>query len=77
EYLEKAIIIREKVLPENHPNLASSYKNIALTYYSLKQYKKAKYYIDMAVAIFVKALPAESMYVDSAKGWQEIIENTI
>ena len=70
-YNLKAITIREKVLPENHPNLAQSYWNIAVTYYKLSNYTTAKDYIDKEIYIYKKILPENHPYLKDSLSWQE------
>ncbi len=43
-YYEKSLEIREKTLPANHPDLASSYNNIGLVYKNMGEYSKALSY---------------------------------
>ncbi|MBK8426133.1 MAG: tetratricopeptide repeat protein [Lewinellaceae bacterium] len=40
EYNEKALSIWEKVLPVDHPDLARSYNNLAVTYGALGEHRK-------------------------------------
>jgi len=47
--------------------------NIAATYYDLKNYKKAKYYINKSVKIYKKFLPKDRPELKSALSWQEEI----
>ena len=51
EYLLKALAIRERVLPENHPDLAQSYNNIAWTYYVLRRLEEAAVHMRRAADI--------------------------
>ena len=48
---EKALMIREEILGENHPDTASSYNNLALFYEVTGEYKKAKPLYDKALMI--------------------------
>ena len=65
--------MREKVLPENHPDLAISYGNIAITYYYLLNYIFAKKYIDKAINISKKVLPKNHPYLIGNLKWKETI----
>ena len=49
--LEKALEIRPKTLPENHPHLATSYSNIGGVYYYMNDYRKALQYCERALDI--------------------------
>jgi tetratricopeptide (TPR) repeat protein len=59
EYSQKALAIREKVLPPDHPDLASSYNNLAATYGALGQNDKQLAYHQKALAIREKVLPPD------------------
>jgi len=59
EYDQHALAIREKVLPMEHPVLASSYNNLAVIYGELGEYKKALDYHQKALATWEKLLPPE------------------
>ena len=48
EYYNKALGIQLNVLGENHPDVAASYSNIGLAYYSLGDYDKALEYYNKA-----------------------------
>ncbi|CAF0917150.1 unnamed protein product [Adineta steineri] len=57
-YYEKALEIREKHLPSNHPHLASSYNNIGSVYDKMGDYSKALSYFEKALEIREKTLPS-------------------
>ncbi|CAF1122957.1 unnamed protein product [Adineta steineri] len=57
-YYEKALEIREKTLPSNHPHLAGSYNNIGAVYDNMGEYSKALSYYEKALEIQQKTLPA-------------------
>ncbi|CAF1233099.1 unnamed protein product [Adineta steineri] len=57
-YYEQALEIREKALPSNHPDLASSYNNIGGVYDNMGEYPKALSYYEKALEIFQKTLPS-------------------
>ena len=73
EYGLKALSIFEKVLPPNHPDLATSYFTLASIYYYLQEYRKAEEYIAKAIAIFQKSLPPEHPHIKKAFEWQKAI----
>ena len=51
EYNNKALPIRQSVLGENHPDVASSYNNLGLIYFKQENYKKALEYFQKALNI--------------------------
>ncbi len=72
DYDEKAIIIREKVLPPEHPDLAASYTNIAETYGELGEHQKRLEYNQKDLAISEKVLPPE--HPDLAVSYNNLAE---
>ena len=56
-YYMKVLAIQEKVLPENHPDIATSYNNVGYAYGELGDHKKELEYKLKAVAIQKKVLP--------------------
>ncbi|MFN0200197.1 MAG: tetratricopeptide repeat protein [Bacteroidia bacterium] len=46
-----------KVLSADHPDLATSYNNIAITYYYLQDFLQAFAYFQKAIVILKKSLP--------------------
>ena len=59
EYNEKSLLIREKVLPVDHPDLAMSYNNLAATYDALGEHQKCLEYNKKALSIREKVLPLD------------------
>jgi tetratricopeptide (TPR) repeat protein len=57
-YCEKSLEIRQKTLPANHPDLATSYNNIGSVYDDMGEYSKALSYYEKALEIYQKTLPA-------------------
>jgi tetratricopeptide (TPR) repeat protein len=57
EYHEKALEIRQKTLPPNHPDLAQSYNNIGGVYDNMGEYSKALSFYEKALEIYQKTLP--------------------
>jgi tetratricopeptide (TPR) repeat protein len=53
---ETALAIREKALPANHPNLATTYNNVGSVYYKMGKYTKALPFYQKALAIWEAAL---------------------
>lgn len=58
-YSLKALSVREKVLPSGHPDLATSYNNLAETYRALGEHPKSLQHHLKALSILEKALPPE------------------
>lgn len=61
DYDQKAITIREKILPEEHSDLAVSYNNLAATYSALGEYQKSLECTLKALDIREKILPKEHL----------------
>ncbi|CAF0999210.1 unnamed protein product [Adineta steineri] len=57
-YYEKSLSIKQKTLPSNHLNLASSYNNIGLVYYRMCDYPKALSSHEKALTIQQQSLPS-------------------
>ncbi len=57
-YYKKALEIKQKTLPVNHPSLATSYSNIGMVYTHISDCSKALSYYEKALAIYQKTLPA-------------------
>jgi len=58
EFYEKTFEIRQKTLPANHPDLATSYSNIDFVYEEMGEYSKALLYYEKDIEIYQKTLPA-------------------
>ncbi|CAF4347425.1 unnamed protein product, partial [Rotaria sordida] len=56
EFYKKAHKIREKALPPNHPDLATSYNNIGYVYEDMGDYSKALEFYEKAHQIKEKEL---------------------
>jgi len=46
----------KKILPPNHPSLATSYNNIAGVYYSIREYSKALAFFQRALNILQSSI---------------------
>ncbi|CAF0785215.1 unnamed protein product [Adineta steineri] len=57
-YYEQGLEIDQKILPSNHPSLATSYNNIGSVYNEMGQYSKALSYYEKALEIEQKTLPS-------------------
>ncbi|CAF1292108.1 unnamed protein product [Adineta steineri] len=56
--LEKALTIRQQLLPSNHSNLGDSYNRIGNVYYRRGDYSEALSYYEKALAIRQQSLPS-------------------
>ena len=56
-FYEKSLEIYQKILPPNHPDLASSYNNIGLMYDNIGEYSKALSFYEKSLEIYQKTLP--------------------
>jgi tetratricopeptide (TPR) repeat protein len=72
EYSQKALLIREKVLPIDHPDLARSYNNLAVTYGAWGQNVDALKYHLKALTIREKVLPSD--HTDLAQSYNNLAE---
>lgn len=63
DYSKKALLIREKLLPDDHPDLAQSYNNLAVTYGSLGKHRKRLECNEKALSIREKVLPSDHPYL--------------
>ena len=59
KYQRKALVIREEVLPTDHPDLAQSYNNVGYTYGQMGDREKEMKYKLKALAIREKVLPPD------------------
>ncbi|CAF1446032.1 unnamed protein product [Adineta steineri] len=57
-YYQNALAIREKTVPSNHPDLATSYSNIGWAYNKMADYPKALSFTEKALEIDQKTLPS-------------------
>ena len=62
-YYMKVLAIQEKVLPENHPAIATSYNNVGYAYGKLGDHKKALEYQLKALSIIEKVLLENHPYI--------------
>jgi tetratricopeptide (TPR) repeat protein len=69
-FYEKALEIRRKALPLNHPDLAESYNNIGLVYNNMGEYSKALSFDEKALEIRQKTLPPN--HPDLAESYNNI-----
>ena len=56
-FYDKARIIREEILPENHPSLATTYSNLGVAFLSLGKYEKVEEMFKKAKKIRKISLP--------------------
>ena len=71
-YYEKALEIRQKTLPANHPDLALPHNNISAVYTHMGEYTKALLHARKSLEILQKALPAN--HSDLATSYNNIGE---
>ena len=57
-FYEKDLEISQKALPLNHPDLITSYDNIAEIYCCMKEYSKALSTYECALSIFRNSFPS-------------------
>jgi tetratricopeptide (TPR) repeat protein len=77
EFFKKSLKIREKALPPNHPDLATSYNNIGMTYCNKNDYSKALTFLEKAITIWQTSLPPNHPDIETAKNYIEIIKVTM
>jgi tetratricopeptide (TPR) repeat protein len=65
-YYEKSLKIRQKTLPANHPDLATSYNNIGEVYNNMGEYSKALSYYEKALETRQKTFPANHPHLASS-----------
>ncbi len=66
-YYEQALEIRQKSLPMNHPDLASSYNNIGGIYANMDEYRKVHSYLERARYILEFSLPPNHPHLETVK----------
>jgi tetratricopeptide (TPR) repeat protein len=69
-FYKKSLEIQQKILPANHPDLATSYNNIGLVYKNMGEYSKALSYYEKDLEISQKTLPAN--HPDFAQSYNNI-----
>ncbi|CAF0870620.1 unnamed protein product [Adineta steineri] len=63
---EKALTIRQQLLPPNHRNLGDSYNRIGSVYYSMGDYPKALSYFEKALVIRQQSLPSNHPHLGAS-----------
>jgi tetratricopeptide (TPR) repeat protein len=74
---EKAIDIRQRTLPPNHPYLATSYDNIGKVYEKMGEYSKALSFYQRAVDIGECSLPGSHPHLKLYKDHLEFSKNKL
>ena len=69
-FYQKALKIRQQLLPSNHPDLAKSYNNIGGVYYSMREHSKALSSHEKTLEILQQSLP--SNHPDLAASYNNI-----
>ena len=57
DHYQTSLEFNKQILPEDDPNLASSYNNIGAVYVNMEEYPKALSYFEKSLAIHKKTLP--------------------
>jgi tetratricopeptide (TPR) repeat protein len=76
-YYEKALEIRQKTLPSNHPAFLQSYNNIGLVYYHTRDYSKAFSFLERACDIGQRSLPANHSDLQAVRKSIEIVKKKL
>jgi tetratricopeptide (TPR) repeat protein len=74
---EKAIDIRQRTLPPNHPYLATSYDNTGKVYEKMGEYSKALSFYERAVDIGEFSLPESHPHLQLYKDHVESTKNKL
>jgi tetratricopeptide (TPR) repeat protein len=76
-YYEKALEIRQKTLPANHPDFAQSYNNIGSVFDSMGEYSKALSYFERALDILQRSQPPNHPNIKTVKKSIEIVKKKL
>jgi tetratricopeptide (TPR) repeat protein len=76
-FYEKALEIRQKTLPPNHPLLATSYNNIGWLYRDIGDYSKALRFFERALDIRQRSLPANHSSIQNVRKCIEIVKKNL
>jgi tetratricopeptide (TPR) repeat protein len=71
-FCKKAVALREKTLPLDHLDFATTYNNIGLVYYLMEDYSKALSFFERTLDIWQYSLPSNHPNI---KAVQEMIED--
>jgi len=71
---KKSLEILQKTLPENHPDLATSYNNIGGVYNKMGKYSKALSYYERALGIWQCSLPPNHPHIQDVRKSIEIVK---
>ncbi len=74
---EKAIDIRQKTLPPNHPYLATSYDNMGKVHEKMAEYSNALSFYQRAVDIGECSLPESHSHLQLYKDHLESVKNKL
>lgn len=66
KYYEKALVIRDKVLGEEHPDISETYYGMASVYLNLTEYSEALDYYEKALSVRIKNLD-RSMFIQKKR----------
>ena len=76
-YYEKDLAICQSTLPSNHPDIATSYNNIAWVYRGKKDFKQALDYYERALGVWEKTLPPTHHNIADVRKSIELVKGTI
>ncbi len=66
EYFQQALEMRQKILPENHPDIVSSLDNLGASYSCLGEHQKSLEYYQHALEMRRKILPENHPDISSS-----------
>jgi len=67
----------EKTLGEQHPDRASAYNNLSISYYLRENFKDSYIYMQKAVTIWEKVLPENHPHLIDSRNALKIIESIL
>lgn len=74
-YFQKALVVYDKNLSQQHPDLAILYHKLSKLYVSTEQYDIAMKYIQQAIEIAEKKLPMTQSFLVDYRETFETIQN--
>jgi uncharacterized protein YecA (UPF0149 family) len=73
ELRRETLEFRQRVLPPDHPDIATSMNNLAGSYYHLGNLPMAKGLFQQALSIQEKTLPPNHPHLQNTKAWLKMI----
>jgi Tfp pilus assembly protein PilF len=77
KYVLKGLEIRKRTLPGNHPAVADSYANLAMTYMSMKDYRNAYNNIHEAVRVAKRCPSGKHVRLETYKNMEKHIKSIL